>query len=279
MTFPSIVVALIPLSDVSIFLLARKKLFQAGGTSGKMEALVDEQGKRIVLEGALLDEIKFVASKPHRQLPQALSARCGGAITNGIIEEYLGQTRKLRLQDEAVMFQFDWLRQWALHQRHKALNYERIEEHDWEYDPADGNEQFRELFYTPTNEHLYAAYFRTLCTNSLCDDKNESIELAPGPDDIPAQITSGVMFEMSFFGRMQHRVLAVTASGYLALVPDQAEVGDVTVIVTGNDVPLVLRPVKEGMAVIGECYIHGAMDGKLYGCLREQDRLEKVVLV
>lgn len=58
--------------------------------------------------------------------------------------------------------------------------------------------------------------------------------------------------------------LAYTSEGRLALVPCVAEVGDVCFIMQGVDVPVLLRQVSgEVYQFVGECYVHGVMEGEL----------------
>ena len=55
---------------------------------------------------------------------------------------------------------------------------------------------------------------------------------------------------------------AVTNKGYLAQVPTFAQQGDVVFIPLGSATPFVLRPKLHGYIVVGECYIHGVMNGE-----------------
>jgi hypothetical protein len=62
------------------------------------------------------------------------------------------------------------------------------------------------------------------------------------------------------------RRVAVTKKGYLAIVPPRSEAGDVVGIVLGAETPFVFRA-SEGKereyALVGECYVHGIMDGEV----------------
>jgi hypothetical protein len=59
------------------------------------------------------------------------------------------------------------------------------------------------------------------------------------------------------------RCLCVTAGGYMGRVPYGSAVGDVICILLGGNVPFVIRECGEGcFRLIGECYIHGIMDGE-----------------
>ncbi|KIY03118.1 uncharacterized protein Z520_01585 [Fonsecaea multimorphosa CBS 102226] len=59
------------------------------------------------------------------------------------------------------------------------------------------------------------------------------------------------------------RLLFVTETGHLGLGPEEARPGDAVVVLPGADVPFVLRSADGGgeHCVIGECYLHGFMDG------------------
>jgi hypothetical protein len=64
-------------------------------------------------------------------------------------------------------------------------------------------------------------------------------------------------------GSLLDRTVAVLKEGYMGLVPKLATVGDIVCILFGCDTPVVLRPIGDGFVFIGECYIHGIMDGEL----------------
>ncbi|KAE8444364.1 hypothetical protein EG329_000564 [Mollisiaceae sp. DMI_Dod_QoI] len=55
----------------------------------------------------------------------------------------------------------------------------------------------------------------------------------------------------------------VTESMYMGLAPADSEPGDHVVVLLGGQVPFVLRPVTEGWKFVGECYVHGIMDGEI----------------
>jgi len=59
------------------------------------------------------------------------------------------------------------------------------------------------------------------------------------------------------------RRLAITATGYLGMVPEEALKGDVIAVLYGCNFPVVLRRCGERHLVIGECYVDGVMDGEL----------------
>ena len=60
----------------------------------------------------------------------------------------------------------------------------------------------------------------------------------------------------------KNRRFCSTTDGRIGLVPRSAAAGDVICVLYGGRVPYVLRPCKDGYTLIGECYIHGLMDGE-----------------
>jgi hypothetical protein len=62
------------------------------------------------------------------------------------------------------------------------------------------------------------------------------------------------------------RRLAHTFKGLIGVVPAAAAIGDIVTIISHSSVPLVLRHVSDSRyKLVGECYIHGIMDGKAVG--------------
>lgn len=61
---------------------------------------------------------------------------------------------------------------------------------------------------------------------------------------------------------LHRRRLFTTQTGYLGLAPEEVCVGDSIAVLLGCNHPVVLRPGKEGLRYIGECYVHGLMDGE-----------------
>ena len=60
----------------------------------------------------------------------------------------------------------------------------------------------------------------------------------------------------------KNRRFCATIDGRIGLVPKSAAAGDVVCVLYGGRVPFVLRPCGKGYTLIGECYIHGLMDGE-----------------
>jgi hypothetical protein len=69
------------------------------------------------------------------------------------------------------------------------------------------------------------------------------------------QALQNMMFTKSF---------ALMDAGRMGIVPGGSTVGDEVVLISGTAVPFVVRRLESGkFALVGECYVHGVMDGKL----------------
>lgn len=60
------------------------------------------------------------------------------------------------------------------------------------------------------------------------------------------------------------RRFATTRKGYYALVPDKSAVGDTIAILRGGNYPFVLRAQGQSWSLVGECYVHGVMNGEAF---------------
>lgn len=47
----------------------------------------------------------------------------------------------------------------------------------------------------------------------------------------------------------------------MGLAPRGTKSGDLTCVLEGGDVPVILRPDGKEFVLVGECYVHGIMDG------------------
>ena len=75
---------------------------------------------------------------------------------------------------------------------------------------------------------------------------------------------------------LDQRALITTETGYLGLAPIAVCQGDVVAILFGCKCPVVLRPYRDDMYnVIGECYIHGLMDGEILSQKRGEHVLQR----
>ena len=81
------------------------------------------------------------------------------------------------------------------------------------------------------------------------------------------------------FGCAQFRRLAYSTNGYMALVSHQAKEGDLLYALFGGSVLYVLRPEGERFIFVGECYVHGLMDGEAIQLLETGQAVKEVVSI
>lgn len=61
----------------------------------------------------------------------------------------------------------------------------------------------------------------------------------------------------------QGRLFGATSKKYVCLLPHNAELGDTICVLPGVCAPLVLRRQQFSFRIIGDCYVHGIMDGEV----------------
>ncbi|KAK6223971.1 hypothetical protein LQW54_000117 [Pestalotiopsis sp. IQ-011] len=67
-----------------------------------------------------------------------------------------------------------------------------------------------------------------------------------------------------------NRALAVTSKGYYVLGPNIIRNGDIVCVLFGGKMPFCLRPLENGSYhLVGECYVHGFMEGQAIDDLRQ----------
>ncbi|KAM0279439.1 hypothetical protein ACHAQH_004599 [Verticillium albo-atrum] len=103
----------------------------------------------------------------------------------------------------------------------------------------------------------------------LVEEPLDDEDMALSPEETYERMQMGSRWVTSAQFRCYARRLAVTAKGYLALVPPLTEVGDVVAVIPGAPVPFVLRPKwydeqmdRNVYTLVGECYVHGVMNGE-----------------
>ena len=76
------------------------------------------------------------------------------------------------------------------------------------------------------------------------------------------------------------RVVFLTESGYLGLGPDDLQAGDTVHVLVGGDMLFALRATQGSEHnLVGECYLHGFMDGSMIDGDGSDEKFEQFVLV
>jgi hypothetical protein len=73
-----------------------------------------------------------------------------------------------------------------------------------------------------------------------------------------------------------NRRLATTMEGYVGHVPRETKPGDAIYVLPGCKVPVVVRKMGGQWGLLGECYVHGFMNGEAFGIGRDITRIDLV---
>jgi hypothetical protein len=125
-----------------------------------------------------------------------------------------------------------------------------------------------EAFYSATGESVYDAFQRTVTADIIYDGY---LPVARGDQNLSVFKDSSFRFSESpaFSNACGQRLLAVTAGALMGLVPTGAMAGDEIFVMDGGQVFYVLRPKEASFIYIGECYLHGLMDGEVLERLKD----------
>jgi hypothetical protein len=145
--------------------------------------------------------------------------------------------------------------------------------------------------YRPAREQMSTAFWRTMTADFVRGDgkvfsrgstfgwsvsRRDYVTLSVPFEKIDL-LKSKVQPMMVMKEATTNRRLAHTSQhGFIGLVPRRAEIADVIYVVHGSQVPLLLRKSGERYIFIGECYVHGIMDGECFDFCK--DTVETLVL-
>ncbi|CZR69946.1 uncharacterized protein PAC_19847 [Phialocephala subalpina] len=89
-------------------------------------------------------------------------------------------------------------------------------------------------------------------------------------------VDSALFNSLCPMGRMR---LMTTRKGYVGFAPKLSQRGDIICVLQGCNIPVVLRPCGEIYNLVGECYIHGIMEGEtVVGLEKGEYELETITL-
>ena len=127
-------------------------------------------------------------------------------------------------------------------------------------------------WYDLTNESLASAILRTQCL----DLKFTDTDLAHGDERWDSEYEQHLnaltekegdtwaAYLSDFTSRLAGRRFALTSRYYLTILPRHALPGDIVTYLMGGEAPIILRydPSDGKYTLVGECYLHGLMDGQ-----------------
>jgi Heterokaryon incompatibility protein (HET) len=135
----------------------------------------------------------------------------------------------------------------------------------------------------PFQRSNFEAFLATLCGGSpvalsAIMNANQEIELLVSGNKLPVEMTTeyrGDWLLEKFQSIINHwyclsdhisgRCFGITKSGRFTLLPIKTKPGDEIVLINGSAMPHVVRSIGQDFFVlIGDCYLHGAMNGELW---------------
>ena len=99
--------------------------------------------------------------------------------------------------------------------------------------------------------------------------------LEPGSSDLERDMARE--YRDAVRRRSRDRKLCVSAKGYLGVILETAEVGDVVCMFRGAESLFIIREIGSAYILVGPAYIHGLMNGEVFAL--EDFNMEVIVLV
>jgi hypothetical protein len=131
--------------------------------------------------------------------------------------------------------------------------------------------------------NMYEAYLQTLLMFLGVLGMNATERNRPVTEEQMTLSFKGYSYKALIMRAWAGRRVCITKKGYLGLVPDYSEKGDIIAVVVGAQTPFVLRPADQAAEgnkyrLVGECYIHGIMDGEALADISRTNILEVEVV-
>jgi hypothetical protein len=123
--------------------------------------------------------------------------------------------------------------------------------------------------YPPTRETMRVAFSRTVTadvviSNGLVISRRGLMGKDPS---FPFEWPEETFYSINILGIMRtmtigRRFATTRLHGFIGLIPELAKVGDLVFVLRGGQDLYILRKAEAAYSLIGECYIHGIMDGE-----------------
>ncbi|KAI4141698.1 MAG: hypothetical protein L6R39_005221 [Caloplaca ligustica] len=247
----------------------QEQLYHTTEASG-LDVRFEAGGLRMVLSAGILGQLAFTSSSGMRKYDNAGQAP-RERLDIETIAEYVEGSKESAMDYNAITLKAKWLREWAVSQLGaETSSFPMIHRTDWLFDSAIGNDTFKKPLYKPTNEDLLEAYLRTLAADFMLDQRKGHDVRVPSTKEYTTQAKNQEFSLAEVLSmRLEGRALAMTESGFLSLVPAEARVDDLIALVSGSELPLILRPSQDGFSFIGQAYVHGIMDGEVWSLVED----------
>ena len=280
-------------------------MFQAAGPR-EPQYFIDETSGRLSCEGIILDHIdgpgaltdedgkcsfdgQKVQSTSQVNLAQALKPEIGSLMDVAQVQKLLREIafslnvnrHDKHLLDKAMPRCFSDFVAFCLaaHYFPDTVQAEFLSWYQWNRSLLIRGYSLQQIFSSkeliPLDESLEALMLRSF--------RNDESPLDIFPQSLPMLRRERIPFDIEGFLPRFHdttlkwqRRLVVTMQGHIGMAPARADKEFVVAVLFGCSVPVVLNPVGRGIyEFIGECYVHGYMEGEIMKELEEGTRQQQ----
>jgi hypothetical protein len=230
-------------------------LYSAGGSNDLCFRFDPE--KTLVLSGYVIDQIDYASEA--RAVELIIESEIHGPVDEKRMEELLLANQEFQKQESFSFRQkilnHEWLRDWL----GQATGFEQSSTLTPDGPVGDAKESdTTKMQYVPTDEPLTAAFMATLMCDTGIDSTHQRRRLRTFGGSVDND-TIRVSIDRCLYGRK-----FIASKGHLlGLGPAETQLGDIVCVIPGHQTPMLLRNAEAGMyTFVGECYIHGIMDGE-----------------
>ena len=236
----------------------------------RLDVRFADRSRKLVLQGIWVASIGFIGVPATPSLPSSVKKQ---NLLPRDDSYYTSEARKEAEHDllnRSKISECGWLHDWFAWQSKVRVDCRTLipKNESWQYSQDESPAQFDQITYGPSitessNDTFRHAFRRTICADVLLTDTYhfngrmgpENDETMPSPNQFFAAI-SRVLYGRTFMA---------STTGLMCLGPEETQAEDVIFVAMGADVPFVLRPQEDGnFKFVGECYVHGIMDGELF---------------
>jgi Heterokaryon incompatibility protein (HET) len=212
----------------------RRTVYSSGGNEPAQ--LRFTENNTLVIRGVLLGELSFIASSTARDQflgPPIDKSMSGSSLVSMSKEiDLIGNLEKLLRT---------WLAEWRCYEKSRI-------------DSA----------YLWTCNSTKWALIRTLFADVTISFQSKAMTKQRLDKEYPELSFEGLTRET-----LPQRIFAASSLHQLCLAPEEARIGDVMFVPLGSETPFLLRNTSTGgYKIIGDCYVHGFMDGEALRWMR-----------
>ena len=232
------------------------KTFRATG-SARSTIKISADGRLLHVRGIYVDSIEAITDPP-QEVPHTLdfiSARF----------QYL--------------WNFEWASQALVHKHKKTLRYspgEGLTNALWRTLICDITKDVTGNLTRPAPSSLATSFLACLELQNIMTNGDTEAAWRNNRDAVERVVRESQPFIEAFEPLVKGMRFCVTRDGYTGMVPARARSGDGICVFLGGAVPFVIRKTDSGYyLLVGECYVHGLMDGKALDMVLDVDWMEE----